>query len=127
MAEPVGAQGFRRERSLPVLSGQPEGNCPGLAKMIMARASFREMSLYGARVTPLAGGQETRPSCEDRSQCAVSTRMAHQESARVAEIGQLFLANEQANRGALEPIFLADLVFEKAEVAGGDIVRVTDK
>ncbi len=127
MAGPVGAQGFRREQSLPVLSGQLVGNCPGSAKMIVARASFREMSLYDARVIPLAGGRKRDHPARTDHNVPSQPGWRTKRGARVAEIGQLFLANEQANRGTLEPIFLADLVFEKAEVAGGDIVRVTDK
>lgn len=40
---------------------------------------------------------------------------------------RLFFANEQANGGSLESIFLADLVFEKAEIGRGDVVRVADE
>lgn len=43
------------------------------------------------------------------------------------KLNQLLLANQQANGGSLESIFLADLVLEKAEVGGRDVVRVTDK
>ena len=43
------------------------------------------------------------------------------------KLNQLFLPNQHANRGSLESIFLAELVFEKAEIGGRDIVRMTDK
>src|SRR4029079_18285351 len=43
------------------------------------------------------------------------------------KLNQLFFSNQHANRSSLESIFLAELVFEKAEVGGRDIVRVTDK
>ena len=43
------------------------------------------------------------------------------------KLNQLFLANQHANRGSLESIFLAKLILEKAEIGGRDIVRVTDK
>lgn len=40
---------------------------------------------------------------------------------------RLLFANEQANGGALESIFLADLVLEKTEIGWGDVVRVADE
>ena len=43
------------------------------------------------------------------------------------KLNQLFLSNQHANRSSLESIFLAELVFEKAEVGGRDIVRMADK
>ena len=43
------------------------------------------------------------------------------------KLNQLFLSNQHANRSSLEPVFLAELIFEKAEIGGRDIVRVTDK
>ena len=43
------------------------------------------------------------------------------------KLNQLFLPNQHANRGALESILLAELVLEKAEIGGRDIVRMADK
>ena len=43
------------------------------------------------------------------------------------KLDRLFLPNQHTNRGSLEPIVLAELVLEKTEVGGSDIVRVSDK
>ena len=48
-------------------------------------------------------------------------------AARSLAAGGLLLANQHANWGSLESIFLAELVFKKTEVGGRDIVRVTDE
>ena len=39
----------------------------------------------------------------------------------------LFLSNHYANRGSFESILLAELILEKAQVGGCNIVRVPDK
>ena len=42
-------------------------------------------------------------------------------------MNQLLFANQHANRGSFESIFLAKSILEKAEIGGGDIVGVPDK
>lgn len=43
------------------------------------------------------------------------------------KLNRLLLADQHTNRGSLESVFLAELVFKKTEVGGRDIVRVTDE
>src|SRR5688572_122895 len=58
------------------------------------------------------------------------TRNSNVRTKMVSEwrkLNQLLLPNQHANRSSLESILLAELILEKAEVRGRDIVRVTNK
>src|SRR4026208_246015 len=43
------------------------------------------------------------------------------------KLNKLFFADQHTNRSSLESIFLAELVFEKTEIGGRDVVRMADK
>ena len=58
---------------------------------------------------------------------ALRTRSCTNRVEERRKLNQLFLSNQHANRGSLESIILAELVLEKTEIGGRDIVRVTDK
>ncbi len=100
----------------------------GSAEMIAALISFRRNG-YGT-LQELHRSSECRkldnPACTDYNAMPWA-RLRTKTVWWWQKLNRLFLANEHTNRGSLESIFLAELVLEKAEVGGGDIVRMTDK
>src|SRR4029077_13797880 len=63
------------------------------------------------------------------SECKVTrrTRLRTKMVLWWRKLNQLFFSNQHANRSSLEPVFLAELIFEKAEIGGRGIFRVSAK
>lgn len=96
--------------------------------MIVARASFRRNGLRTAQELHRSDGCRKRdyPANIDHN-VTPWARLRTKTVLQWQKLNQLFLPNQHANRGSLESILLAELVLEKAEVGGRDIVRMADK
>ena len=94
----------------------------------MARASFRRNGLRTVQELHRSYGCRKRdfPTNIDHN-VTPWARLRTKTVLQWQKLNQLFLPNQHANRGSLESILLAELVLEKAEIGGRDIVRVTDK
>src|SRR6267378_4350531 len=96
--------------------------------MIVARMSFRGNALRPVQeLHPWQGCRKRDYPANTEHNVTTRIRLRTKMVSWWRKLNRLLLPNQHANRGSLESIFLAELVFEKAEVGRRDIVRVTDK
>ena len=114
--------------SRPILRYHSAESWLGSAEMIVARRSFRGNAFRTVQELHLWQGcrkHEYPANTEHNVTHRIGLRTKMVSWWR--KLNWLFLPNQHANRGSLESIFLAELVLEKAEIGGRDIVRMTDK
>ena len=119
---------FRGGPSRPILSHDAAGNWLGSAEMIVARMSFQGNAFRTVQELHQWQGHRKRDYLANiEYNVTPRTRLRTKTVSWWRKLNRLFFPNQHANRGSLESIFLAELVFEKAEIGGRNIVRVPDK